>query len=96
MLTAQTLLECMPEGLIARMGGDEFLVVMVGARTEEDVEQTRKMIKERLDGAYAQNENFQKISASVGAAYSQTGQETFHHLFHKADEMMYREKESNR
>lgn len=95
-LTAQTLLECMPEGLIARMGGDEFLVVMVGARTEEDVEQTRKMIKERLDGAYAQNENFQKISASVGAAYSQTGQETFHHLFHKADEMMYREKESNR
>lgn len=95
-LTAQTLQDCMPEGLIARMGGDEFLVVMVGARTEEEVEQTRKMIKERLDGAYAQCENFQNISASVGAAYSQTGTESFHHLFHRADEMMYREKEKSR
>ncbi|RKI85206.1 GGDEF domain-containing protein [bacterium 1xD42-87] len=95
-LTAKTLQECLPESLIARMGGDEFLVVITGAHTEEEVEQTRKMIKERLDGEYVKHENFQKISASVGAAYSQTGKETFHHLFHRADEMMYREKESNR
>ncbi len=70
----------MPESLIARMGGDEFLVVITGVHTEEEVEQTRKMIKERLDGEYVKHENFQKISASVGAAYSQTGKETFHHF----------------
>lgn len=95
-LTANTLEECISDGLIARMGGDEFLVVIVGACTEEEVERTRKMIKERLDGEYAKYENFQKISASVGAAYSKTGKETFHHLFHKADELMYQEKERNR
>lgn len=95
-LTANTLEECISDGLIARMGGDEFLVVIVGACTEEEVERTRKMIKERLDGEYAKHENFQKISASVGAAYSKTGKETFHHLFHRADELMYQEKERNR
>lgn len=95
-LTAKTLQDTVPEGLIARMGGDEFLVVLTGVHTEEEVEQTRKMIKDRLDGEYAKHENFQEVSASVGYAYTQTGQETFHHLFHRADEMMYREKESNR
>lgn len=95
-LTAKTLQDTVPEGLIARMGGDEFLVVLTGVHTEEEVEQKRKMIKDRLDGEYAKHENFQKVSASVGYAYTQTGQETFHHLFHRADEMMYREKESSR
>lgn len=95
-LTAKTLQDCMPEGLIARMGGDEFLVVITGARTEEEVEQTRKMIKEQLDGEYAKHEHFRDISASVGAAYSRTGKESFHHLFHRADEMMYQEKEKSR
>lgn len=95
-LTAKTLQNTVPEGLIARMGGDEFLVVLTGVHTEGEVEQTRKMIKDRLDGEYAKHENFQKVSASVGYAYTQTGQETFHHLFHRADEMMYQEKESNR
>lgn len=95
-LTAKTLQDTVPEGLISRMGGDEFLVVLTGVHTEEEVEQTRKMIKERLDEEYAKHEKFQKVSASVGSAYTQTGRETFHHLFHRADEMMYREKESSR
>ncbi|MDE6404502.1 MAG: GGDEF domain-containing protein, partial [Lachnospiraceae bacterium] len=95
-LTAKTLQDTVPEGLIARMGGDEFLVVLTGVRTEEEVEQTRKMLKDRLDREYAKHENFKKVSASVGSSYARTGRETFHHLFHRADEMMYREKESNR
>lgn len=95
-LTAKTLQECLPESLIARMGGDEFLVVLIGVCTEDEVEKTKKMIKDQLDREFAKHENFQKITASVGAAYSQTGMETFHHLFHRADEMMYREKESSR
>lgn len=95
-LTAKTLQDRVPEGMIARMGGDEFLVVIVGVCTEDEVERKRKMIKEQLDGEYSKYEKLRKISASVGAAYSQTSKESFHHLFHRADEMMYREKESSR
>ena len=49
-----------------------------------------------MDAEYAKDEHFQKISASVGAAYAQAGQETFDRLVHKADELMYQEKERNR
>ncbi|MDE7248057.1 MAG: diguanylate cyclase, partial [Lachnospiraceae bacterium] len=79
-----------------RTGGDEFLVVMFGSRTPEEVEKTRRMIKERIDAEYAKDEHFQKISASVGAAYSQTGEEPFDVLVGEADALMYKEKESNR
>lgn len=95
-LTAKTLQDSISDGLIARIGGDEFLVVMFGARTLEEVENTRRMIKERIDAEYAKVDHFQKISASVGAAYDQAGQETFDCLVRKADEMMYQEKEKSR
>lgn len=95
-LTAKTLQDTVSDGLIARIGGDEFLVLMFGTRTPEEVERTRRTLKERMDAEYAKDEHFQKISASVGAAYARAGQETFDRLVHKADELMYQEKERNR
>ncbi|MCM1266353.1 MAG: GGDEF domain-containing protein [Bacteroidales bacterium] len=95
-LTAKTLQEGISEGLIARTGGDEFLVVMFGARTPEEVEALRVKIKTQLNAEYHKEEHFQKISASVGAAYSKTGEEAFDLLVGEADAMMYREKESGR
>lgn len=95
-LTANVLQECMKGSLIARTGGDEFLVVMTGACTESEVEDTRKMIQERIDAAYSEEEHFQNISASVGAAHSETGKEAFDMLVGEADAFMYREKESKR
>ena len=95
-LTAKTLQKNISDGLIARTGGDEFLVVMFGAHTPEEVEKLRKTIKTQLDGEYAKDEHFQKISSSVGAAYSQTGKADFDRLVGEADAMMYREKVSNR
>lgn len=95
-LTAKTLQASILDGLISRTGGDEFLVVIFGVRTSEEVEMMRQMVKNRLDAEYAKDEHFQIISASVGAAYSQTGKEPFDQLVGEADAMMYREKEKNR
>lgn len=95
-LTAKTLQNTVSDGLIARIGGDEFLVLLFGMRTPEEVERTRKTIKERMDAEYAKDEHFQKISASVGAAYAQAGEETFDRLVHRADELMYQEKVKSR
>ncbi len=84
------------DGLIVRAGGDEFVVVVFGTHTPEEVEQMRQTLKTQLDAEYAKDEHLQKISASVGAAYSQPGKETFDILLGEADAMMYREKEKNR
>ena len=97
-LTADTLQANikMQDSLIVRAGGDEFVVLMFGERTPEEVEQMRQTIKTKLDAEYAKDERLKKISASVGSAYSQTGKENFDVLVGEADAMMYREKEKNR
>lgn len=92
-LTAQILLECMPKDLVARVGGDEFMVIMLGERNAEEIEKTRKMIEERLDQAYNAEEKLKVLSASVGAAYSNKGRESFDTLVIEADTYMYLEKE---
>ena len=95
-LTAKILQKCMPESLIARTGGDEFLIVMSGEHTEQEIEETRQMIEQRIDNAYAEEAHFRDISASVGAAHSARGREAFDALVGEADALMYREKERKR
>ena len=95
-LTAQVLRECMPESLIVRNGGDEFMVIMLGECTKEEIEKTRKMIETRLDEAFSQNGNLQIISASVGAAHTDKGKEYFDKLVAEADDGMYQEKETKK
>lgn len=95
-LTARVLQECMHDNLIARVGGDEFMVVMLGEHTEEEIEKIRKMIETKLDGAFAGEDNLKLISASVGAAHTDTGKEGFDVLIGKADDFMYREKKKKK
>ncbi|MDE6661734.1 MAG: GGDEF domain-containing protein [Lachnospiraceae bacterium] len=97
-LTAKTLQSNIntEEGLIIRAGGDEFVVLMFGTHTPEEVEQMRLTLKAQLDAEYAKDEHLKEISASVGAAYSQTGKKSYDLLVGEADAMMYREKEKNR
>lgn len=95
-LTSRVLQECMPESLIARTGGDEFMIVSLGERTAQEIEDQRKRIQNQIDEAYAEDEHFHNISASVGAAYSAIGKKVFDVLVGEADAFMYREKESKR
>lgn len=91
-LAAQVLLEVMPESFIARNGGDEFMVIMLGEHTGEEIEETRKMIETKLDEAFSVSGNLREITASVGAAYTDKGREYFDRLVAEADARMYEEK----
>ncbi len=95
-LAAQTLQECMPDGLVCRIGGDEFEVVLLGERSAEEIEQTRGMIGAKLDAAFAKDSRLREITASVGAAHTDKGKENFDRLTGEADARMYREKEKKK
>lgn len=91
-LTAETLKKCMPDGVIARFGGDEFLVIETGAVTEQEVEEKRLWLQEQLDSVYKEVEHFQGISASIGTAHSTKGKDVMDTLIKDADAFMYRVK----
>ena len=95
-LTAKVLHECMPEDLIVRNGGDEFMVIMLGEHTKEEIEEKRKKIETSLDKAFGESENLHEISASVGAAYTDKGKDYFDKLVAEADALMYSRKEGKK
>lgn len=95
-LTARVLEKCMPEDLVARIGGDEFMVVMLGEYTPEQIEDTRKMLETKLDEAFSKEKNLQSISASVGFAHTDKGKDGFDLLVGEADTYMYREKQKKK
>lgn len=97
--TAKALKEYMPDDVIARMGGDEFLVIRQGKTTEGEMEEKRKWLQEQLDHTYMKDEHFGNVSASIGVAYSEMGNRDIDLLIGKADSFMYQvknEKKSRR
>lgn len=93
-VTAQILQECMPKDIITRVGGDEFLIVQLGEHKEQEIEDTRRWLEERLDRVYKEDEHLRYISASIGTAHADAnaGKVVIDTLVGEADAFMYREK----
>lgn len=99
LVTTNALKKCMPDDVIARMGGDEFLVIRPGEIAETEMEDKRKWLQEQLDMVYIKDKHFGNVSASIGAAYSEKGNRDIDLLIGEADSFMYRvknEKKSRR
>lgn len=92
-LTKDILIQCMPGAVIARIGGDEFLVVQEGDFTPEEIERNRNCLRDRLGEAYQSQEAFSGISASIGTSYSPKGEKVvLDSMIEQADALMYQEK----
>lgn len=91
-VTAKVLRQCMPEAMIARIGGDEFLIVQTGDDTEQEIENKRKWLQEQLDRTYTEDAHLRDISTSIGTAHSDKGEVIPDALLGEADAFMYREK----
>lgn len=93
--TAERIAACIREtDTVARMGGDEFTVILVDAGDENHVAAVARAILTRLSRPFVVDHENTRISASIGIAlYPQHG-ETVEDMTHNADQAMYAAKNS--
>ena len=88
--------ERMAEAVVARIGGDEFLVIERKEYTPEEIEEKRIWLEKILNTAFAGKEAMQALSVSIGTAYSADGKVKLDELIGQADTLMYREKKAKK
>lgn len=81
---------------VARMGGDEFIIIIPGIRNPDNLGVLAQKIIDSLSSPYSINDNDVFIGASIGIAiYPNDGKEV-KSLLKNADMAMYRAKENGR
>jgi diguanylate cyclase (GGDEF)-like protein len=80
---------------LARMGGDEFTVLLSDLNSRDGAEQVAKRVLDELTQPFELNSGTGSISASIGIAFSgKPG--TSHHILQNADVAMYRAKNAGK
>lgn len=92
LVTARVLKECMPKDTIARIGGDEFLVISTAPYAMTDIARAKKKLQEQLEQAYMADDHLKGLSASIGISHSDSGSIILDSLIGEADVLMYQEK----
>ncbi|MCL2714442.1 MAG: EAL domain-containing protein [Alphaproteobacteria bacterium] len=85
-----------PDDLVARFGGDEFMVFQRNVNSPEEAAEMAKRIVGRLSERYHINNNPIEISASVGIAMTVTDGTTYDTLLKNADLALYSAKTDTR
>ncbi|EHL15342.1 diguanylate cyclase (GGDEF) domain-containing protein [Peptoanaerobacter stomatis] len=85
-LTAETLQQILPDFLVGRLGGDEFIVFMEG---KHDLQEIVSTVKSKIKEAYSKDTCFQTLDISIGYAENNTQNPDIEHLIHIADNIMY-------
>jgi len=94
---ATRLSRCLREvDMIARHGGDEFVVLLEDIDTQEEVEQVTARMREVLAEPLAIEEEEVNVTSSIGVALYPRDGDTASTLLRKADVAMYRAKDLGR
>lgn len=73
---------------IARIGGDEFMIIVHGL----DLDHLQDKVQELIDECHHED-LMQKVSLSIGVAYDEEGSQSIYQLIQHADEHMYQMKQ---
>jgi diguanylate cyclase (GGDEF)-like protein len=87
-VTAELMKQVFPEAVIARVGGDEFIVVMRGKIPLETLENLADMFVRKLEKQYEDISSLKKITASVGIAQTVQGQMDVNELMEAGQQAM--------
>ena len=85
-----------PEDVAARFGGDEFVVLLTGDRTEADIEHWAAGLTSHLSATYELDGTELNSSPSVGIAICPRDGQTIENLIRCADAAMYSAKKTGR
>ncbi len=89
-LARDGLVKSTKNAVIARVGGDEFIVIEEGESTQEEREAKATELQKCLEEKFAEEKYFEDISVSIGIAYSEKGKkEEIDDLIENADKLMY-------
>lgn len=82
--------------LVGRMGGDEFMVALVGVRDQASAGQIARALVRELNSPFRIDERELQVSASIGVSlFPRDGQDT-ESLLHSADAAMYEVKQGGK
>ena len=85
-----------PDAFVARIGGDEFIVILPGERSRGDVALIAEMLVRDLSQDYAVAGEFIHLSASLGAAFYPADGNTAEAILKNADSAMYAAKNAGK
>ncbi len=95
-LMAEALNSTFGEELVARWGGDEFVVALLGDRSPDDVEATVRNMLEQLEHESKAAGNPWSVAASAGIAATKDPDMAIDELIRHSDEALYRAKRDHR
>lgn len=81
---------------VARMGGDEFTVILCNGRTPENINQVARKIIDAIDSPFLLNGKSCSVSVSIGISFYPHNGETPDQLVKIADAAMYLAKQSGK
>ncbi|MBR0251208.1 MAG: diguanylate cyclase [Synergistaceae bacterium] len=95
--TAEMMQNEFTDGFCARMGGDEFMIVLAGERDIADVRRKVNDFMKNLLNYYATTRTMKKLSVSAGISQRQSAHtKTIDRLIHESDLALYEAKKAGR
>ena len=95
--TAQRLDICLRKtDTVARIGGDEFVVILPSSTCKEEIALVAKRIIDSFEVPFLIKDQKRNIGVSIGISILSDKDATIDDLIHRADQAMYKVKQSNR